>query len=45
MSRLIAADHGPALVLKLGFQRLVPLGFVLLSLMLSAALVRAVSGM
>ncbi len=45
MSRLIAADHGPALVVKLGIQRLVPLGFVLLALVLSAALVQAVSGM
>jgi hypothetical protein len=45
MQALITADRGPALVLRLGLQRLVPLAFVLAALVVSAALVQAVSGM
>ena len=45
MQALITADRGPALVLRLGLQRLIPLGFVVVALVLAATLVQAVSGM
>jgi hypothetical protein len=45
MHALITHDRGPALVLRLGFQRLIPLGFVLAALVLAAAIVQAVSTM
>ncbi len=45
MQQLMTAERGLPLVLRLGLQRLLPLGFVLVALMLSAALVPAVSAM
>jgi hypothetical protein len=45
MHALITADRGPALVLRLGLQRLIPLAFVLAALVVAAAVVQAVSAM